>query len=76
MVKHKSYCYFPIGLARLAVNARAIIEISIISHQKSNTPFYAKLPCKYSLNMGTPNCIYIGYGMLVQYQIVIFLLYY
>ena len=24
------------------------------------------------LNMGTPNYMYIGYGMLVQYQIVIF----
>ena len=38
----------------------------------SNTPFYTKLLCKYTLNMGTPKYMYIGYGMLVQYQIVIF----
>ena len=34
------------------------------------------LPYKYNLNMGTPNHIYIGYSMVFQYQIVIFLLYY
>ena len=34
--------------------------------------FTPNLPYKYNLIMGTPNYIYIGYGMVFQYQIVIF----
>ena len=33
--------------------------------------FTQNLPYKYNLIMGTPNYIYIGYGMVFQYQIVI-----
>ena len=28
--------------------------------------FTQNLPYKYNLNMGTPNYIYIGYGMLIS----------
>ena len=34
--------------------------------------FTPNFPYKYNLIMGTPNYIYIRYGMVFQYQIVIF----
>ena len=92
---------FPHWFGSLAVNARAIIEISINSHQisavcqtkliKFNTHIWSMLWHVFhrfyrclmhhstqncyvntALNMGTPKYMYIGYGMLVQYQIVVF----
>ena len=42
-------------------------------HRCPNTPFLCKMLCKYNYKYGyCPNHMYIGYGMLVQYQSVIF----
>ena len=49
------------------------LAITIWVSQVSNTPFLCKMLCKYNYKYGyCPGCMYIGYGILVQYQIVIF----